>query len=80
MSTINLAKSYRAYSPQELREMAYQGLLEVNGFDMSDFLEYIFTDYKVETSEEEVEAIKDEAYDRGWSDAKGDAIAAVENI
>lgn len=77
---INVAKGFRQYSPTELREYALKGLIEVNGWDAGDFLEYIFVDYKVETDQEEVDAIKDEAYDRGWDDAKLEAIAAVENI
>jgi len=60
VSTINLAKSYRAYSPQELRELAYQGLLEVNGFDMTDVFEYIFTGYS--------DTVFDDAYEEGFKD------------
>lgn len=77
---IDIAKNIRQYSAEELRDYGYRGLLECNGFDLSDFIELIFTDYKAETDQEEVDAIKDEAYDRGWSDAKHEAIAAVENI
>lgn len=80
MSTINIAKNIRSFSPQELREYAYNGLLECNGYDLTDFLELIFTDFSKEMTEAEIQAIKDEAYDSGWSDAKQEAIAAVENI
>lgn len=41
---INIAKNYRQYSPEDLRDMAYRGILEANGLDISDFLEYIFQD------------------------------------
>lgn len=41
---INIAKDYRKYSPEDLRDYAYRGLLEANGLDLSDFLEYIFQD------------------------------------
>lgn len=41
---INIAKNYRQYSPEDLRDMAYRGTLEANGLDISDFLEYIFQD------------------------------------
>lgn len=41
---INIAKNYRQYSPEDLRDMAYRGILEANGLDLSDFLEYIFQD------------------------------------
>lgn len=80
MSTIDIKKNYKQFSPSELRSYAYSGHLTCGNTDLSDFLEYIFTDYKVEASEEEVEAIKDEAYNRGWSDAKHEAICAVQCI
>ena len=41
---INIAKDYRKYSSEELRDKAYMGTLECNGYDLSDFLEYIFQD------------------------------------
>ena len=44
MAMFNIAKNYRQHSPEELRDMAYRGILEVNGLDISDFLEYIFQD------------------------------------
>ena len=44
MSMVNIAKDYRKYSSEELRDMAYRGILEANGLDLSDFLEYIFQD------------------------------------
>lgn len=44
MSMINVAKDYRKYSGEELRDKAYMGTLECNGYDLSDFLEYIFQD------------------------------------
>jgi DNA-binding transcriptional MerR regulator len=42
MGMINIAKNYRKYSSEELRDLAYRGLLEANGLDLSDFLEHIF--------------------------------------
>lgn len=39
---INIAKDYRKYSSEELRSYAYSGNLEVNGYDLSDFLEHLF--------------------------------------
>lgn len=80
MSMINVTKGFRQYSPTELREYALKGLIEVNGWDAGDFLEYIFTDYKAQTDQEEVAEARQEGYDKGWSDAKAEAIAAVENI
>ena len=44
MAMINIAKNYRSFSSEELRDKAYTGSLEVNGYDLSDFLEYIFQD------------------------------------
>lgn len=39
---VNIAKDYRKYSSEELRSYAYSGNLEVNGYDLSDFLEHLF--------------------------------------
>ena len=39
---INIAKNYRSFSSEELRDKAYMGSLEVNGYDLTDFLEYLF--------------------------------------
>ncbi len=44
MAMINIAKNYRNFSSEELRDKAYMGTLECNGYDLSDFLEYIFQD------------------------------------
>jgi hypothetical protein len=41
---INIARNYRGFSSEELRDKAYMGSLECNGYDLSDFLEYIFQD------------------------------------
>ena len=80
MAMVNVAKDYRKYSSEELRSLAYQGLLECNGYDLSDFVERIFSDYKLETDQEEVESARQEAYDEGYSDARGAAVSACENI
>jgi len=45
MAMFNIAKNYRQHSPEELRDMAYRGILEANGLDLGDFLEYIFQDF-----------------------------------
>lgn len=39
---VNIAKDYRKYSSEELRSLAYSGLLECNGYDLDSFLEYLF--------------------------------------
>jgi DNA-binding transcriptional MerR regulator len=65
MSTINLAKEYRQYSPEELRDLAYRGVLEVNGFDMTDVLEYMFQDcsFTAEEDQDTIEHLRGELYD-----------------
>lgn len=62
---INIAKNYRQYSPEDLRDMAYRGILEANGLDISDFLEYIFQGM---VSQEELDkAVEDaETADTGY--------------
>lgn len=45
MAMVNIAKDYRKYSSEELRSLAYSGLLECNGYDLDSFLEYIFQDF-----------------------------------
>lgn len=64
MSTIDITKNYRVYSPQQLREYAYNGIISCGNHDLTDFLEYIFTDFK----SDEVE----EAYDQGYKDGQAD--------
>lgn len=58
MTMINIAKDYRKYSSEELRSLAYSGLLECNGYDLDSFLEYIFQDM---VSQEELDRAVEEA-------------------
>lgn len=58
MAMINIAKNYRSFSSEELRDKAYMGSLEVNGYDLSDFLEYIFQDM---ISQDELDKAVEEA-------------------
>lgn len=58
MSMINIAKDYRKYSSEELRSLAYSGLLECNGYDLDSFLEYIFQDM---VSQDELDKAVEEA-------------------
>lgn len=61
---INIAKNYRSFSSEELRDKAYMGSLECNGYDLSDFLEYIFQDmHSQQALEEAFEEGKKEALD-----------------
>ena len=61
---INIAKNYRSFSSEELRDKAYMGTLECNGYDLSDFLEYIFqgvySQQYLDKAVEEVEESADE--------------------
>ena len=65
---INIAKNYRSFSSEELRDKAYMGSLECNGFDLSDFLEYLFQGmYGENDLKEAFEEGKKEALDSGIS-------------
>jgi len=64
MAMINIAKDYRKYSSEELRSLAYSGLLECNGYDLDSFLEYLFQDmYGENDLKEAFEEGKKEALD-----------------
>ena len=64
MNMVNIAKDYRKYSSEELRSLAYSGLLECNGYDLDSFLEYIFQDMHSEQDlKEAFEEGKKEALD-----------------
>ena len=63
MAMINIAKNYRSFSSEELRDKAYMGTLECNGYDLSDFLEYIFQDMH---SEQDLK----EAFEEGKREAQ----------
>lgn len=61
---VNIAKDYRKYSSEELRSLAYSGLLECNGYDLDSFLEYLFQGmYSERDVEEAFEEGKKEAQD-----------------
>lgn len=45
MSLVDIQKGFRQYSPAQLREYCYQGLLSSGKFEINDFVEYIFSDY-----------------------------------
>lgn len=64
MAMVNIAKDYRKYSSEELRSLAYSGLLECNGYDLDSFLEYIFQGmYGEQDLKEAFEEGKKEAQD-----------------
>lgn len=65
---INIAKDYRKYSSEELRSYAYSGNLEVNGYDLSDFLEYLFQGMH---SEQDLK----EAFEEGKKEAQDNEIS-----
>lgn len=60
---VNIAKSYHNYSSEELRSYAYSGNLEVNGYDLSDFLEYIFQDMHTQA---DLDKAVEEAEENGY--------------
>lgn len=74
MSMINIAKDYRKYSSEELRDKTYMGTLECNGYDLSDFLEYIFQDMHSQDDVDKQVKDSDEAYDKGYADGKENAV------
>ena len=63
MSTINILKGFRQYSPEALRDYAYRGLITCGSYDMSDFLEHIFQGM---VSEDEAERIAEKANEEGY--------------
>ena len=52
MSTIDIRKGFRQYSPAQLREYAYNNILTVGSFEINDFVEYIFTGYSDDVNQE----------------------------
>jgi hypothetical protein len=42
MAVIDIKKSYRHISPEELRSYAYSGHIYCRSLDLNDFLEYLF--------------------------------------
>jgi hypothetical protein len=68
VSMINIARNYRSFSSEELRDKAYMGNLEVNGYDLTDFLEYIFQDMH---SEQDLK----EAFEEGKKEAQDSEIS-----
>ncbi len=64
MAVIDIKKSYRHISPEELRSAAYSGIIYCGSSDLSDFLEYIFKDMHSEQDlKEAFEEGKKEALD-----------------
>lgn len=71
MSMIDIQKGFRQYSPAQLREYCYQGLLSSGRFELSDFVEYIFTDVNLQ---EDLDKMRTEAYSEGFSDGKHEGL------
>ena len=76
MSMVDI-KNYRKYSSKKLQELAYKGLLECNGADLSSFLEYFC---KGLISEKEAERIAEiagqEGYEEGYGEGRRDGYSA----
>ena len=69
MSTIDILKGFRQYSPEDLRSYAYRGLITCGSYDMSDFLEHIFQGMISEAEAERIaEKANEEGYEVGYRD------------
>jgi hypothetical protein len=69
MSTIDISKGFRQYSPEDLQSYAYRGLITCGSYDMSDFLEHIFQGMISEDEAERIaEKANEEGYDVGYSE------------
>ena len=67
MSTIDILKGFRQYSPEDLRSYAYRGLITCGSYDMSDFLEHIFQGMISEAEAARIaEKANEEGYDVGF--------------
>ena len=77
MSTIDVLRGFRQYSPEDLRSYAYRGLITCGSYDMSDFLEHIFQGM---ISEAEAERIAEEAAREAGGTYQDGYQAAVEDI
>lgn len=66
MSTIDISKNYRQYTPEQLRNWAYMGLLTCGKHDLSDFLEYFLEGYL----DKAVEEAQEEGYNEGFEAGK----------
>lgn len=60
MATIDIAKGFRQYSPEELFEAAYKGTLACGAYELGDFLEYLM---------QGVQGKIDNAFERGKDSA-----------
>lgn len=69
MSVIDITKRYRTYSPEELRNAAYSGIVYCGNKDLTDFLEYIFKDVNFK---EDLDSLRDHAYEEGYQHGKFD--------
>ena len=69
MSTVDILKGFRQYSPEDLRSYAYRGLITCGCYDMSDFLEHIFQGMISEAEAERIaEKANEEGYEVGYRD------------
>lgn len=74
MAMVNIAKDYRKYSSEELRSLAYSGLLECNGYDLDSFLEYLFQGMVSQGEVDKQVKDSDESYDKGYADGKENTV------
>lgn len=73
MSVVDISKGFRKYSPEDLREYAYRGMVAYGSYDLSDFLEYIFQGMITEEEAERIALAEGErGYDEGWREGHAD--------
>jgi hypothetical protein len=63
MSMLNIKKGFRQYSPAQLRDYCYSGVLSCGTFEINEFIEYIFQDVMFQ---DEFEKLREEIYDEGY--------------
>lgn len=70
MAVIDIKKSYRHISPEELRSAAYSGIVYCGSSDLSDFLEYIFQGMVSQDELDKAVEDADKSYNKGYEDGK----------
>lgn len=76
MSIVNIAKGYRQFSKEELLNYLDMGILECNGFELTEFINYIMSDMP---TPEELEKEKEVSYDAGYEEGYWDGRASLED-
>ena len=78
---IDIRKGYRQYTPDELRDYAYKGLLSCGEYELDGFLEYIFQGMiSEEVAEEVMKGATEDSYREGWSEGYEEARERFEEV